>query len=364
MAKRKAPAPKPTGDGDQEEFDFSHLTRGDQVGKVKIEWEWLGRIRKGALNMIDGDQGVGKSTLLTAMAATISEGLKFPGERKACQPGSVLWMCSEEEYDADVVPRFTANGGNAKNIHNWPNAKLDATDKILLPHDVFKLQSLLKRIGARVLVIDPFSTMAAGSVDMNSEQQTRAYLESIACACVPLGVTVLMCRHWKKGSSGSVLGKGIGSVGISAVCRVVMAATLDPDTLKPGLLSTVKINNEAVPQAISYKIQRSLTGVPWLWWGDKSEKTLDEIMSGNDEAAERDALTDAMMMLKKILVKGRASAADIREEATTVGISNSTLRRAKHKLGIRTHRVSTGNKGKGYHYWTLPPAPKPPSEKA
>jgi len=361
MAKRKAKAPTRPEEPDQEEFDFSHSQRGDSVTAKRVTWEWKGRIRANALNIIDGDPGTGKSTLLTVMASTIANGGKFLRDPGTARPGTVLWMCTEEEYDTDVVPRWLANCGQLKNLFNWPNPRLEASERISMPHDVFKLTAYLKHIGARVLVLDPFTSLAPFGLEMNTEQAVRGYLESIFAATAPVGVTTLMSRHWNKNANASPLNRGLGSIGISAVCRVIMAATMDPDSGKPGILSTLKTNNADIPPPISYRIDETPKGTAWFQWGTLQDKTAGEIISQNAQGGEEDAANDAIMMLLKILKNGKVEANAIVKEALSVGISVSTLRRAKKKLKIKSQRVSKGSKGEGMHYWLPPSVPTTPS---
>lgn len=355
MPRKKASVSTSKLHDEEEEYDFSHLVRGDAPCTEKIEWYWDRRIQKGALNMFEGEPGAGKSTLLTALAATISEGGRFPKERTTWRKGKVLWFGSEERFLAKVSPRFAANGGHSNMLVNWPNSILQPSDMISLPHDRDKLIALLKREDATVLVADPFTALSPFGADTISSDQMRPYLEAIFAATAPLGVTTLLSRHWNKDKNASAINKGGGSISISAVCRVIHAVTKNIETQKPGIMSPVKVNDEEERPPIAFSFTRTTHAHARLNWGKDVEKTIGEIIQENANGGDEDAATDAVMMLTKILANGKMPAAEIIVEGNKVGISPSTLRRAKKKLKIKSQRVSRGGKGEGCHYW-LPPS--------
>ena len=59
-----------------------------------------------------------------------------------------------------------------------------------------------------------------------------------------------------------------------------------------------------------------------------------------------------------MLAGGLVAVDQVRVEAENVGISKSTLERAKNSLGVKSERVSARNEGAGHWRWSL--ATRPP----
>ena len=68
-------------------------------------------------------------------------------------------------------------------------------------------------------------------------------------------------------------------------------------------------------------------------------------------------LKPAVELLKHILAKGPVPATYVLEVARSVGISRSTIDRARHELGVTTHRV--GFAGHGEFFWRIATRPTP-----
>lgn len=81
-----------------------------------IEWIWRNRIPHGKLTVLDGDPGVGKSTIVMNVAARVSSRRGLPGRRRIHGPRRR--RTGEREYDlADTMcPRLEAAGANLERV--------------------------------------------------------------------------------------------------------------------------------------------------------------------------------------------------------------------------------------------------------
>ena len=103
------------------------LTRGSEVVVKSTSWLWPGRIPYGAITLVEGDPGVGKSFFLCDLAARVSKGAGFPpvsGSPGSSPASSVIYVSSEDPKDTVLMPRFLAAGGSADNIYFLDGMKI------------------------------------------------------------------------------------------------------------------------------------------------------------------------------------------------------------------------------------------------
>jgi hypothetical protein len=93
----------------------------DMVEATPVTWLWWPYIALGKLTMLDGDPGIGKSLLMTQLAATLSRGYPLPDQegRPTLETGGahVTVMLSTEDGLADTLkPRLDAAGADSSQI--------------------------------------------------------------------------------------------------------------------------------------------------------------------------------------------------------------------------------------------------------
>ena len=83
--------------------------RMSEVKAEEVRWLWDGRIPLGKVTLLEGQPGVGKSTLALDLAARVSRGNPLPLMREAELPPSNVVVFSGDDALADTVP--TQAGG-------------------------------------------------------------------------------------------------------------------------------------------------------------------------------------------------------------------------------------------------------------
>src|SRR5438270_42037 len=100
-------APPPTPDA----LPLTYLTPEPQ------RWLWPRRIPCGALTLLTGDPGVGKSLLAIDVAARITTAAPWPdGQPHSDQPADVIYVGGEDDLLTTVIPRLTAAGGDPRRV--------------------------------------------------------------------------------------------------------------------------------------------------------------------------------------------------------------------------------------------------------
>lgn len=365
MAKAKSKAvAQPTQD--EERFVLPAWVKfGSQIREERVEWDWHGRILRSSLNLIDGDKGNGKSTVATSIAVALCSGRKLPGERKPGRKGRCLWIGSEERGSIHIKPRWIAQGGNPDDIVTIDCAACREEDAFIMPGDEETISRTCREIGARVVVVDPYSSLAAPSLSLVESRSARRLQESWLHVAHSADVTVIQLRHLTKDRTRSALNAGEGSPQVAAAARVLMRVDPIQDREKEWYLSTVITNWGSPVLPVEYKIRGEEGAAGTLTWGKVADVPLDQIMQGVGDAGEQDAGREADRFLRLMLKSGAVAYKELEEKGVESGLTRSMLRSAKVRCGIQQRFKRSGNKGKGHSEWFIPsegkPAPSAPS---
>lgn len=142
-----------------------HVVKLSSVATEKVRWVWPCRVASGKLTLLDGDPGLGKSTLTLAVAAAVSAGKPMPGEDVAtCRPGNVLIIAIEDGVGDTVRPRLEAAGADVDRI-------FCITSPVCLRDDLGELQRLIDTLHIALVIIDPL--MAVLDADASNDQKCR-----------------------------------------------------------------------------------------------------------------------------------------------------------------------------------------------
>lgn len=198
-----------------------------------VDWLWQGRIARGMITLVEGDPGVGKSTLVADIVARHTTGAPFPGESGAGRtPEKALWLTLEDSLEHTLKPRIVAANGDPGMIEARLGvpilAKAGAPDQ----KSISKLRKTVQSTGATLMVIDPG---AATVEDANSEAIVRQAMGELFKMGQLDGVTVIWIRHLVKAREGkTALMAGGGSIGLAAAARSILQVVVDRGRKEAG----------------------------------------------------------------------------------------------------------------------------------
>jgi len=324
------------------------------VDREQVTWLWPGRIPRGKLVVLDGDPGVGKSTL--TIAAKVSTGSPFPDGARP-ERGDVILLSAEDDIADTIRPRLEAAGADLNRCWVLPDVHPEGEPPRPpeLPADLFLLEDLVKSKAAALVVVDPLMAFLAGQVDSHRDQDVRRVLASMAYMAARTGAAVLIVRHMRKGA-GSALDKGSGSIGIIGAARAGLLVAPDPEDEGRRILAMTKSNLAKMPEALAYRlVNDELYGAARVVWDGASRHTANDLVRARVDEDEAPALTEAARVLKEILADGPLPAGNVKRMAATAGVAERTLHRARHALGVTARRQGWGP---GAHYeWSMPADP-------
>jgi hypothetical protein len=163
------------------------------------------------------------------------------------------------------------------------------------------------------------------------------------------GAALVLVRHLNKTQGGNPLYRGGGSIGIIGAARSGMVVGPHPDSDDLRVLAGQKNNLSLSPRSLAYGIETAENGATRIAYKGFSEATAAQLLRVPDDEEEKSALAEAREFLISELARTPVAAKTIKKDAREADISERTLRRAKHALGVRSEKESDGS-----WTWSLP----------
>lgn len=285
---------------------------------------------KGAVNVLDGNMGEGKSTLTAALAAAVTTG-RPPPFMQSIEQGDVLVLSAEDDPARALKPRMVKFGADVKRIR-FQNAPftLDDNGMGLLRQECEQHQPLL-------IIIDPVIAYMGEDVDGNSANDTMQFMVKLDYLAREFDCCVLLVRHFRKAKSDTPMHQGIGSVAVSARVRSGLMLGPHPDDPKLRLVAHSKHNYSGKGPSLVFELRGDDSGrPPELIWHDVAPD-LDEydIVQGHGARGRPDKERDfAKNFLQRLLAEGPVLKSKIDTMAKAKSITDMTLRRAAEGLGV------------------------------
>jgi hypothetical protein len=340
------------------------------VKAVPPEWHWRGWLVAGAVQLLVGRQGCGKSTFAAWTVAQLSTGRPWPGETDH-RPPVRCGMLSLEEPAERVKARLVANGADCDAVyifgyvHDHDDDGRPYDRPWQLPGDCSVMEDAIREHGLAVVTIDGLGYSIRG--DTHSYAIVGSALSALAGVAERTGCTLVGLTHPPKGNTDAVT-SAIGSTAWTAVARITWVMGFDPtdetvsENDKRRVVRPAPGSNYRLPDhGLSFKIaeydELEAGYVTSLQDSDVEPQTITSppLPESDDERTARD---DAIDFLRAYLAGG------IEHKATEVQTAahselgrncDRTLARARKDAGIVSRREGFG-KG-SVVWWSLPAIP-------
>ena len=320
------------------------VVRMADVAPESVRWLWYPYIALGKLTLLEGDPGIGKSTLTCAIASAVSNGRGLPGT-EPCEPGNVLMLSAEDGLADTLRPRLDAVGADTSRVFalNEP-LTLDVPG-------LLRLEAAIIEYKPKLVIIDPLFAYTGGKTDIHRANECRAISAPLAAIAERQGCGSIAVRHLGKSRGGGhALNAGIGSIDFVAAARSVLLVGADPD--EPARRAVVQTKNNLAPEgpAVGYKLEGGQ-----FWWTGESDLTAGRILASVSDEEQRGAQAEAIEFLRAALTDSARPAKEVKAEAAQVGLTEQNLRTARMRLGIRPFKEGGEFGGKGAKWmWKLP----------
>ena len=322
------------------------VTKASAVRTAQLRFLIPKRVPRGALTLIAGYPGKGKSLWTAEVAACITRG-EFGDP-----PAKVLFMGSEDTVEHVYVPRLIAAKAVLDNI-DFVDLRIADGDEELpagslrFPDNAEELAEIVAENDYRLLVIDPVlshvnTKLVSAFKDETLRQHLFDPLARIAHAndCAVVGV-----MHFNKRAEGEALLRLSGSAGgIAGPARSVLFLHDSPDEPDERILTIAKGNYARTSDSsLRYRIDEvpvdlddgTRAPIPHLVYQDKTDYTTDDLVTGGQ--ADGPATSELIEFLKDELADGPRPQKELERLAAEAGLSTAkgTWFKARQRLGIK-----------------------------
>lgn len=322
------------------------FVRAASVKAKPLAWLWRGAVLRGALSLLAGPGGVGKSTVAASIAAIVTTGGVFPDGEKAEQ-GSVIFCEGEDDPESVTLPRLQAAGADLSRVIIGPVCDLSQS--------VEELEAAIRDLSEppALLVLSPVRSFFGKESYIDTE--IRARLAPVLRWAERNTVAILGVTHPPRGKQ-DIAGAGAWRNAARAGFFV------DKDKRRPTrrILSPLKSNSGRDDWQLAYviegvKLHGGVETSRIVWQGENRNEMRRGDLHPVEEPAKpqkpklrivrqpktdltnvvrmpaRD--TDAVTWLRSALANGPRDAAELKREALRAGISKGSIYRAVKQLG-------------------------------
>lgn len=321
-----------------------HIVSIEDIEEESIGWLYYPYFPMGKVTLMAAYPGSGKTYLMCHVSACVSNGSPLfndiPFKRN---PGTVLYLSTEDGIGDTLRPRMRACGANLNNI------KTVIDEDAVLTFDSPYIEELVKEVRPDLLIFDPFQSYIGEDVEMNAANKTRAKLNNIVRIAQEYNVAIVLICHFNKNQKGNAITRIIGSTDIVGVCRSYLALGTVPDNKSLRYMSHEKSSLSPRGKTVLFEINPEEGGIKFVDYTDMTMDDYTALISKNKRRVAP-ALDEAKAFILRNMPDGRRAAKDIRELMKANGFSDGTISNAKQALNIESKQEGF----RGHYIWVLP----------
>lgn len=301
-----------------------------------IDWLWKPFIPYGKITLVQGDTGIGKTSLMIKLLADLSNGIYPPTmyrrrlvPQKHDIPVKSYYVTVENGMDDTIAPLFDLFRGK----RNYVQFQDETVGHFVLTGD--EICSCVEQTGARVIIVDPWQQFMNNNASPSDNIALRKMICDVQTAAEKTGAAVILAGNFTK-NLGADIRRGIGGSELNNTLRSILTIQDDPDgDASIRILRATKMSllgKEMTPVIIRQDENYGL-----------SFESYDAIADAQPEMEISCSKNiDPVSFLKEILKDGPLDRNEIKKRANEDGITMSRIYRAREGAGVAI--VRNGNK--------------------
>ncbi|MFJ4550306.1 AAA family ATPase [Streptomyces sp. NPDC088817] len=326
-----------------------------------------GRIPLYSLAIAAGGPGLGKSQFAVWMAARITTGT-LPGELWG-KPRGVIYAATEDSWSYTIAPRLIAAGADLDLVFHI-EVKDDERPRarLTLPMDTSLVGQAAETYSVALLIADPLLSLIDKGINDYRAAEVREALEPLVAAAERHHFTILGLAHFTKSGAADPLNRVAGSGAFGQLIRSMIAFAKEegerdePDrfvmSLEKNNLGRLGLPSyEYEIQPVVVETEEGPSYVSRFVLGAETNTSVREVMREESMPdTNRGETNETVAWLRAYLTDqgGADLAADVKSAARKDGISESSLQRARRKLGVTMRQSGFGKDRRSE--WRLPEA--------
>lgn len=314
------------------------------------------RIPLGTVSLVAGYAGEGKSSWLVHITALASRG-NLDGDLAATIVPTV-WVNIEDDPGRVQVPRLTAAGADLDHVFflTIDSTVDEHTRETIpsLPMDVEVIRAALIQSSAKLMILDPASSLMSG--DLNKREDARRSLDALSALAQELDIAIVLVMHLSKGR-GKPSEKISGSHALRDAVRSVLLVARDDETDQRIITCDKSNYGPHVGKSWAFgmidaevlTVEGEVLHIGRVIDLGETEMNVSDIInrdvdSDDDDRSEADRWLVAFLEAEG----GSAKAADVKRRSGADGLSWDSIKRASRKT---TEKAKSGFQGSWV--WTL-----------
>jgi hypothetical protein len=210
----------------QDKYGGLHFKPASLIPAKRIKWYWPNMLAEGKFHVFAGDAGIGKTQINCNVAATISKGGIFPGEKEPCEQGKVLYLSGEDGASDTIIPRLKACDAVLDNITLLDSSMKDGS-LVSLSRNLGDITDMINDDGNyKLFIIDPVTAFCDDKFDNNSVTSVRSLATKLGALAEDTGVAVIGLTHLTKDEQRKAVNRILGSGAWVHASRVVLGAAV------------------------------------------------------------------------------------------------------------------------------------------
>ena len=305
-----------------------------------IDFIWEPYIARGKITIIQGDGGIGKTTLVSRIVGCLTSGKALPGMESNPKPMNVFIQSGEDGYADTIKPRLIEAGADIERVKIIDESEYPLT----LGDD--RIYRAIVENNVSVIIFDPLQAYL-GDADMNRANEMRAIFKKLCRVAGKTNCAVILIGHLNKNNSASISQRSLGSTDVFAAARSVITVAKINNDNERRIMCHTKSNLAPVGKSIEFTLSRD----EGFLWGEMTDMKIEEAISGKRSSGDDDFKPkeskeeQAMKAIMEILNERRdIKSTELEEMVTGLDIGVKTYKNARAQLTaqglIKTYQLS------------------------